>query len=52
MVSGGQSGIPVLSEEECRFLYSWQPGLFLPSVDTRFIQGLKAQRKNNKGQVA
>ncbi|MGU3489421.1 hypothetical protein [Enterobacter bugandensis] len=52
MVSGGQSGIPILSEEYCRFLDSWQPGLFLPSVDTRFIQGLKARRKNNNGQVA
>lgn len=50
--SGGQSGTPILSEDECRFLDSWQPGLFPSSVDTGFIQGLKARRKNNNGQVA
>lgn len=52
VTSGGQSGIPILSEEECRFLDSWQPGLFPPSVDTGFIQGLKVRRKNDNGQVA
>lgn len=50
--SDGQSGTPILSEDECRFLDSWQPGLFPSSVDTGFIQGLKARRKNNNGQVA
>ncbi|MGS2875606.1 hypothetical protein [Enterobacter huaxiensis] len=52
VTSDGQSGIPILSEEECRFLDSWQLGLFPSSVDTGFIQCLKVRRKNNSGQVA
>ncbi|ELW3333430.1 hypothetical protein ACLH1Z_23210 [Enterobacter hormaechei] len=52
LMSGGQSGITILSDEECHFLDSWQPGLFPPSVDAGFIYGLKTRRKNNNGQVA
>ncbi|MCS3491021.1 hypothetical protein [Enterobacter sp. SLBN-59] len=48
----GQTGRLTLSDEDCHFLDSWQPGLFPPSVDTGFIQGLKARRKNINGQVA
>ncbi|HGP1636792.1 TPA: hypothetical protein ACLGN2_004798, partial [Salmonella enterica] len=51
LMSGGQSGITILSDEECHFLDSWQPGLFPPSVDAGFIYGLKTRRKNN-GSVA
>lgn len=34
-----------LSEEACRFLDSWGPGLFPASVDAGFILGLKPQRE-------
>lgn len=41
-----------LSAEACRFLDSWQPGRFPPSVEAGFIQGLKALRDNDDGHVA